>query len=391
MTPSLAIVALAADQPLSPRGERAHTVAAAARRVTETELIGPTGRAGKRRRARQLAHLAGPLMLDAWEPEAWWMLRRRRARPDAALLVGFPFSGIYWAARWLVREGVGYVVDIGDPWALTLPPGEGPPMGRLRAAGCEDFVWRFAAAGILTTEAQADALRRRFAQLPLLVRPNGYRPASGGAGTIGLDQSSRILRLVHYGNLYESRLAVAPLLRHLAESGRWDSIIFTQQGEDWTGALRELPATVRLEVCPPQSWDQVVGAAHRYDLAVVVGNRNPGQLPSKAVQYLTLPIPRLAIVAGQRDDALASYVRDKPGWLSVPWDASAQVAGDAVAGHVGRTWSPQTLAPPGQESWQAVAETLVEFTLSATTPARTRGDTQPRSRAMAAATSSHPR
>ena len=330
-------------------------------------------------------------MLDAWEPEAWWLLRRRRARPQAALLVGFPFSGVYWAARWLVREGVGYVVDIGDPWALTLPPGERPPMGGLRAARCEDFVWRFASGGILTTEQQADALRRRFAQLPLIVRPNGYRRASHGDGPGRRDRNPRTLRLVHYGNLYESRLAVAPLLSSLAQCGRWDSIVFTQQGEDWTGALRELPEIVRLEICRPQGWDQVVSAASQHDMAVVVGNRNPAQLPSKAVQYLTLPIPRLAIVARQHDEALATYVRDKPGWLSVPWDASPELAGDTVAAHVSRMWSPVQLAPPRQESWEAVAEMLVQFTLSATTTVCAPKPAQPVSRARAAATSSHPR
>lgn len=381
---------MAADLPFSPRGDRAHAVAAAANRMTEAELIGPSGHAGVRRQLRRLAHIGAPLILDPWEPEAWWMLRRRRARPGAALLVGFPFSGIYWGARWLVRERISYVVDIGDPWALTLPPEERPQMGGPRAGRCENFVWRFASGGIVTTEPQADALRRRFDRLPFLVRPNGYRPASPEALPNRPDRDPRILRLVHYGNLYEARLAVAPLLSRLAESGRWDSIVFTQQGEDWTGALRELPDTVRLEVGPPQDWDEVVGAASRYDLAVVIGNRNPGQLPSKAVQYLTLPIPRLAIVAGQTD-ALASYVRDKPGWLSLRWDDSPEVAGEAVAAHVSRPWKPQELAPLPQESWEAVAETLVEFTLTVTATARPPRTAQAAPRAIAAATSSHPR
>jgi hypothetical protein len=391
LRPSLAIVALAADLPFSPRGDRAHAVAAAASRVTEAELIGPSGHAGARRQLRRLAHIGAPRILDPWEPEAWWMLRRRRTRPHAALLVGYPVSGIYWGARWLVRERISYVVDIGDPWALTLPPGERPQMGGQRAGRCENFVWRFASGGIVTTERQADGLRRRFDRLPLMVRPNGYRPASPEAMPGRPDRDPRTLRLVHYGNLYEARLAVGPLLSCLAECGRWDSIVFTQQGKDWTGALRELPDTVRLEVCPPQSWDQVAGAASRHDLAVVIGNRNPGQLPSKAVEYLTLPIPRLAIVTGQTDDALASYVRDKSGWLSLRWDASPEIAGEAVAAHVSRPWSAQQLAAPPQESWEAVAETLVEFTLTVTAPARGLRPAQAAPRAIAAATSSHPR
>jgi hypothetical protein len=391
MTRSLAIVAFAADRPLSPRGERAHAVARAAHGWLSTELIGPaeTGRA--RQRARQLTRLASPFMLDAWEPEARLTLCRRRLCPDIALLVGFPFSGVYWAVRRLVAARVPYVVDLGDPWALTLPPGERPSMGVRRAARCEEFVWRFAAAGVLTTQLQADGIRALFPGLPLVVRPNGYRPVRHPPAPPAGPRRDRTLRLVHYGNLYRSRLEISSLITRLATCGRWDSVVLTQQGEDWTGALRGLPPAVRVDVRPQQPWEEVVRAAADHDLALVVGNRNPAQLPSKAVQYLTLPIPRLAVVGGDSADALTGYVREKPGWLTLRNNAPAELVGAAVAAHLSRTWSAEALAPPPQESWEAVAQTLLEFTLRCARPMRGAGPPHPTFRAIPAASSNQPR
>ncbi len=392
MTQSLAIVAFAADQPLSPRGERARAVAAAGRRVAETRLIGPEGAAAVRRRSRRTCRVASPWLLDAWEPEAVWALRRLRARPDVGLLVGFPFSGVYWGSRWLARAGVPYVVDLGDPWRLTLPPGQRPPMGGLRAARCEAYVWRHASGAILTTRLQAEAVRRLFPHLPVAVRPNGYRSVSQ---TVPADpgRDPTTLRLVHYGNLYAPRLDIAPLLSGLAACGRWRSIVVTQQGEDWTGVLRRLPATVRVELRRPSSWDTVISTAAAHDVAIVLGNRNPAQLPSKAVQYLSLPIPRLAIVGDHPDDALRAYVRDKPGWLTLGWDIAAPAAGAAVAAHLARGWGQDELAPPPGESWEAVAAEVVEFTLGHADVRDPRADpaAQLRSRAMAAASNSQPR
>ena len=87
MTPSFSIVAFAADEPMSPRGERALAVAEAAARIAEVDLIAPAGGAAVRRRLRHLTYVVSPLMLDRWEPEAWRLLRRRGPRPDGALLV----------------------------------------------------------------------------------------------------------------------------------------------------------------------------------------------------------------------------------------------------------------------------------------------------------------
>jgi len=393
VTASLGIVAFAADHPLSPRGERALAVAEAAARIAEVELISPRRAAALRGRARRLARVASPLMLDCWEPEARSILRGRSSLPDAGLLVGFPFSPVYWAARWLRQNGVRYVADLGDPWALTLPADERPSMGRLRAARCEWFVWRFASAGVVTTARQGDALGRLFPALPIVVRPNGFRPVPVPDAPTPRPPG-RTLRLAHYGNLYGSRLPVAPLLSRLAACGRWDSVVFTQYGEDWTDALRGLSPVVDVRLRPPLPWEQVVATASEHDAAVVVGNRNPAQLPSKAVQYLTLPIPRVAVVGGHGSDALRHYVHDKRGWLTVSWDVPADLAGRAVASHTARVWTRRELAPPAGESWTAVADTLLdvvrEYALGV--PAQRSGAGAPTpAPAIDAASSSQPR
>jgi hypothetical protein len=393
MTPSLSIVAFAADRPMSPRGERALAVAEAAAQIAEVELIGPARAAAFRNRVRPLARVAGPIMLDSWEPEAWWALHGRRSRPDGALLVGFPYSPVYWAARWLVQRDIRYVVDLGDPWALTLPLHERPVMGQRRAARCEWFVWHFASAGVVTTQLQANALRRLFPALPITVRPNGFRTVSPPSRARG-QSLGRTLRLVHYGNLYGSRIAIAPLLARLADCGRWDSLRFTQHGADWTGALTGLPPRVRLELRPALPWDQVVATASEHDVAVVVGNRNPAQLPSKAVQYLTLPIPRLAVVGGDPSDALTEYVRDKPGWATVAWDAPADLAAGVVTAHAARRWSLRQLAAPAGESWGEVATSLVDLVRAHALegpPQRSPAGAATPAAAIAAATSTQPR
>lgn len=366
MRPTVAIVAFAAAQPLSPRGERALAVAEVLDRSADVDFIVPTGHSCLRRNLRRALSVGSPFLLDACEAEAWLALRRLPIRPSAALLVGFPFSPLYWAARWLVRERVRYVVDIGDPWALTLPPSEAPAMGGVRAARCEEYVWRFASAGVVSTPLQAALLQERFQKLPLIVRPNGYRPTKWPSAASSQARTDRTLRLVHYGNLYESRLDVSRLIGGLARCGEWDSVILTQQGHDWTGILRAMPPAVQVEIYEPAPWEEVVAGAREHDLALVVGNCNPAQLPSKAVQYLTLPIPRLAIAGHERSDSLADYVRDKPGWLTLPWDTPIDFAREAVVSHLRQPWSADTLAPPVNESWEVVAATLAEVLLDRT-------------------------
>lgn len=82
-------------------------------------------------------------------------------------------------------------------------------------------------------------------------------------------------------------------------------------------------------------------------------------MPSKAVQYLTLPIPRIAMVNSGDADALATYAGDKPGWAVV--EDNGHQADEIIASHLSRSWLPVDLQAPTSESWEAVEHILGNF------------------------------
>jgi hypothetical protein len=101
-----------------------------------------------------------------------------------------------------------------------------------------------------------------------------------------------------------------------------------------------------------------VARVDEFDLALVIGNRDPSQLPSKVIDYFTLPIPRAAFVRDPADDAIADYVRNRPGWVVVTDNAEL---GPAIADSVDPGSSRTDLAPPESESWPAVADEIRAF------------------------------
>jgi hypothetical protein len=366
--PRLAIISLHAHRPLAPRGERTRWLVECFSRDWEVEVVAPppsvsTGGAsgsGSSTPARRLA--AGAVervLLDKWEPWSVQRLARWRPGADAAVLIGHPFSPLVYASRRLRAAGVPYAVDSGDPWALTDPVPSNRGLSLRRARRVERGLWEGASGGILTTPAQADRLGDLFPALPTLVRPNGYGEVGEQVPVPARRSDSSELRIAHFGMLSSSRLDIRPLLGSLSESGIWRRVVFAQFGDDFVGTLDQLPTGVEVERHAAYPWEQVVHHAAEHDLAVVVGNVNPGQLPSKAVQYMTLPIPRLAITEGSPDDALAAYVSDKPGWLAVsPTDRGAP---GLIRDHLERPWTAEALRPPASEAWPAVAETIVRF------------------------------
>ena len=173
-----------------------------------------------------------------------------------------------------------------------------------------------------------------------------------------LTRSQSVLKLAHFGNVSSARLDIAPFLTSLARSGLWERIEFHVYGSDWTGKLRTLrDVTIAFHELRP--WSEVAEIASTYDLAIVIGNRDPKQLPSKAVWYLQLPVPRLAIVEDPAADALAEYIADKKGWMILPADADRPAA--KIYRHYSRMWSRDDLAAPLTESWERVADDLALF------------------------------
>jgi hypothetical protein len=370
----LAIVSLHAHRQLAPRGERTRRLVEGFSADWDVDLIAPAptvatggaaGSGGSSRLRRLAAGAVDWVLLDKWEPWSAHRLVRWRPDVDAAVLIGHPFSPLVYAARRLVGAEVPYVVDVGDPWILTnlTPFSRGLALWRARRG--ERQLWEGAAGAVLTTWPQADRLLSLFPSLEVIVRPNGYEAIAGhqaGVGSGGGPQrpsrEAGVLRIAHFGMLSSQRLDPRPFLRSLGESGIWDRVVIAQFGDDFSGTLDDPPPNVEVERLPAYPWETVVEFADDYDIALVVGNLDGAQLPSKAVQYLTLPLPRLALIEDP-GDSLSLYVRDMPGWAVVR--ARDPGAPAIVVEHLAKPRPPGALDPPAEESWNSVARTIVEF------------------------------
>jgi hypothetical protein len=82
-------------------------------------------------------------------------------------------------------------------------------------------------------------------------------------------------------------------------------------------------------------------------------------LPSKAISYLQLPIPRLALVSDGTADALTEYLADKSGWEVVC--VTDPEGHDRIRRHLARTWTAEDLAPPEAEGWEHVVRDVRGF------------------------------
>jgi hypothetical protein len=354
---------------MAPRGQRTQNLVEELGKRWDVELVAlpPETFAGRDEAvARQpfLRRTLGSVMhsvaLDRWE--LWAARRFFRWRPDvdAALLVGYPWSPVTRAARRLARRGIPYVVDAGDPWILTEAGPFPRTIGIWRSRRAELPIWRDAAGAIVTTRQQGDNLKRLFPHLRIMARPNGYvvtaLPADPSPAPA---RESGSLTLAHFGTLSRARIDIVPLLAELQRCGRWRKIVFVQFGNDYEGMLKRVPEGVQVERHPSRPWPEIVARAGDFDAAVVLGNKRGYLLPSKAVQYLTLPIPRIAVTNGDPDDALAVFAGAHRGWTVASEDEPE--VGRRVWEHLERDWSAAELAPPAAESWPNVAVQVAAF------------------------------
>jgi hypothetical protein len=374
--PKAIVVSFAGANPFSPRAQRAARVAQTLEddfgyRVERVPSAAP-GADGldeplKHTKQRHLARRAlQALLLDEFELAARGRLRGWKPSARGALLIGWPFSPIYLAAVRLVAAGVPYAVDVGDPWVVTANPGDwGRVWGRFRgrARAAETFLWENAAAGVVTTATQASRLRSLFPDLNLLCRPNGYEAAETAVGGTGIRRApSDVLRLIQFGSVYEVRLPIGPWLSRLRQAAGCKTLVFANYGYmPRPELLQSTDPAVVLESHDPVDWPRACEIAQGFDAAVVIGNQDPAQLPSKAVQYLTLPIPRIAVTSGPGSD-LAAFAAERPGFIAVDIDSAKDIA--LALAHLRRAWSSELTPPPG-DSWDAVAREIAEFAIDA--------------------------
>jgi hypothetical protein len=365
----LAVVSGLAHNSMAPRGQRTQNLVGELGKRWDVELVALPAETFEQQRdapvsrqpltRRVLGSAMRSVALDRWE---LWAARRLRGWDpdvDAALLVGYPWSPVTRAARALARRGIPYVVDAGDPWVVTEPASLPRTISVWRARHAELPIWRNAAGAVVTTPQQGDRLKEMFPHLPVMARPNGYVPTPSPAARPRADRDPASLTLAHFGTLSPIRVEVAPLLAALQATGCWDTIAFAQFGDDYAGMLERAPEGVRIERHRSRPWAEIVARAGDFDAAVVLGNQRGYLLPSKAVQYLTLPIPRIAVTNGEPDDALAAYAAVHPGWMAV--HEGDPEAGRRVRDHVRHAWTAEQLAAPEAESWANVAVEVAAF------------------------------
>jgi hypothetical protein len=316
-------------------------------------------------------------VLDKLEISARGVMRGWKPSGIGALLIGWPYSPIYVAASHLVAAGIPYVVDVGDPWVLTdpMPPRFSQRLALQRTRVAETFLWRHAAAGVVTTETQASDLQALFPDLELLVRPNGYLAADehrvqGSPGIDGLDRemagvdggSGGELRLVHFGSINSARAPVGEWLSSLRAAAGIRRVRFANYGSVSRPELLQTgdPA-VALEVHDPVDWEAACRIALTFDAAVVVANANPAQLPSKAIQYLTLPVPRIALTPSGSGGELAGFAAERPAFIAVGLDSPEDIP--RMIAHLRRAWSDEELRPSVGDSWTEVAREVGRFAI----------------------------
>jgi hypothetical protein len=360
----LVILSALAHAPFAPRGIRTRELLRALEERWDVELIaappppdGPS-RVRPRRFPAVVGHLADGVALDRYEPWSVRTLLRWSPQADAALLVGYPFSPHAYAVPRLAAAGIPYAVDMGDPWVLTELAPDTTALALLRARRHERRMWTRAAGAILTTEHQRNSLLRLFPALRVLVRANGFDPATVGAAPAAARVTGRTLRLAHFGTIYQARVPVVPFLAALADDGPWERVELHQYGTVVPTAP-DCDPRVGVVLHDPLPWGHAVAEAAGYDAAIVIGNVDSRVLPSKAVDYLTLPVPRVALTPDPDGDALGRYVRDRPGWLTV--SPGERDAPGRLAAHVTRAWSQDDLAAPSSEAWPAVASRVADF------------------------------
>ena len=366
----LAVISYLGCDPFTPRGTRTRALVEALGDDWTIELhssssslrAAPQRRASVRNARKMLSTLRGRVLLDNQETWSYLHFRAWKPQVDGALLIGLPMSPLVYASACLCTRDIPYIVDVGDPWMLTHP---NPVLSRpaaSRATRAERQLWARASGAVVTTTAQANAILSLYPAIPVLVRPNGYEtmgPTTMDDPAALRPQSQKTINLVHFGDLSSLRLDVSILLRRLVDSGHWREVKFAQYGSDWDGVLDRAPSEAVITRHKPVPWEEAIVVGRSYDAAIVIGNQNSYQMPSKAVQYLTLPIPRIAITCGEADDALAQYVADKAGWLCSAIDDPQLV--ERFHDHLSRNWRAAELAPPFGEAWPRVANEIAMF------------------------------
>jgi hypothetical protein len=231
-------------------------------------------------------------------------------RPQLVYTIGYPLGALVAGARIAAAVGVRLVVDLGDPWECASEAERELRRATLGAA----------AALVTTTPALAAALGEELqAGTPRLLAPAGgelRRRPSGPAGPP---------TFVHLGTVHEGRAPAAGAFAALAELDRRGRIDFRSHTAAWiTPGAPELTHDPLPLLPHREALELTAGAA----CALVLGNRKPAQVPSKAYEIACTETWALCLSALDPDPTVE--VLREGGHAVLAADASTEAAREAA-------------------------------------------------------------
>lgn len=230
--------------------------------------------------------------LVAWGEAA---LRTLADQPpaDVVYAIGVPVGSIVVGERIAMITGARLIADLGDPW--TAEDEAGRRERTVALAG--------AAALVTTTEPLGEQLREHLPEgARILVAPNGGELRERtGAHTLPL--------VVHLGVINGTRVDPRPVYEVLAGLHAADAIEFRSHSSGWHPEFDHLPHPHLPMLSHAEALDLTASAS----AALVLGNDNVAQLPSKAFEIACTETWALCVAELADDPAAELLLRSGHG------------------------------------------------------------------------------
>lgn len=284
----------------------------------------------------------GPDGLGAWidAAERAVLQQAGERRPDLVLAVALPLASLVAGARVAEALDVPLVADLGDPWD---PEDAG---GR----DLRDATLGRAAALITTTDALAATLADALpARAPVLIAPNGgthLRPDRAGDGGPPL--------FVQLGTLTTARIDPRPAYEALGALAAEGAISFRSHGGAWLDGSESLPHPHRPPLGHAESLELLRGAG----AALVLGNVNREQLPSKAFELACTDVWALCVSELENDPATAVLRASGHAVEAANRPASIRAAALEIVRRLERGERPE---PDSSHSWERRIDAIAEL------------------------------
>lgn len=262
-------------------------------------------------------------------------------RPRLVLAVGLPLASLVAGVGIARVLGVPFVADLGDPWEAT---GAEARAHRTETLG-------EASALITTTDALAAELSAELAPgTPVLIAPAGGTVSRRGPAVPRADAPL----FVQLGTLTRARVDPRPAYRALGALHAAGRIEFRSRGGAWLDGSETLPHPHG----PPLGHDDALELLGRAGAALVLGNTNREQLPSKAFELACTDVWALC-VSGLDNDPTAAVLRGSGHAVEAANDeASIRAAALEIVSRTERGERPE---PEPAHSWARRLDGIAEL------------------------------